>query len=153
MFHYPCGMRLVNGELRSEVGIRVMVSGRCEHGVVDGDKPFLQTGPRCGMCREGWYANESGKPWNRTATCPSCGEKLHISYKPTSEGYVAHCWSHGAGSIWCKRSAYVIRGEEANYNFYGWGKWETEAVFLTNQFMDALERHDRYSHYSFANAA
>jgi len=145
-FTYPWRMRLVDGELCSSVGIRVMVSARCPHGVVDGDKPFAQTGPRCDMCRESWYALESPRTplrW-REAYCPDCGAELHITYKPTDDGNVIQCWSHAAGSIWCTRSAFPVRDYEQHFNFDGWGKWEAHAQFLTDQFMRALERNVRY---------
>lgn len=151
MFHYPWGLHLIQGELASKTGIKLKNNVRCPHGVVDGDKPFTAAGPRCLMCREEWYPVESsGRERRREASCPTCGESLHITYvgkydKDTRKyPYVPQSWSHEAGALWCKRSSFPIRGHEQNYGFYGWGDWVEYSEFLIRQFHDGLEREMLY---------
>lgn len=156
-------IRIIEGVQCSETGVPLESGIRCPHGVVDGNKPIAQSGPRCLQCRKEWrpaVAKEDlGSGLRDSHFCPTCGERLHITYFPKTveeydaEGkwrgskqvYVPGCWSHEAPNLGCVRSAFPVEGYEEHYNSYGWGRWEEYSARLIKELHDRLERSMRYA--------
>lgn len=155
-------IRIIEGVQCSETGIPLEMGIRCAHGVVDGDKPLAQSGPRCLECRKTWYPTirmaDYGRGLKEYRFCSSCGEDLHITYFPTrvesygpegqylgsKQGYEPGRWSHGDSGYGCKHSGYPVDGFEKNYGQGGWGHWEEYSARLIRELHDGLERDMRF---------
>lgn len=144
-------LRVIDGVQCSELGIVLEANVRCSHGVVDGDKPIGQHGPRCAACLSKWSPvmkmRDYGRGSEEHAYCPTCGESLHITYSPASnrsQAYLPLCWSHNASSLGCPRATFPVDSYEERYNGYGWGQWTEHTEHLVREMHDSLERDSLY---------
>lgn len=114
----------VDGHYITRHGINTTMGVRCQHGVVDGDKPLSETGPRCQACCKYWYPELKQVYWdpntNIRAHCRDCGETLHIVSRVYEESLQPLCYAHTAPRG-CPRDAYVVSGFEKNFwNSMNW---------------------------------
>jgi len=143
-------LRLIDGVPCSELGIALELGVPCAHGVLDGDKPLAQSGPRCLQCRVAWYPHTRSSKLRdtvrETVHCPRCGERLNLIYgmalkivrdssgRATGyrESFAPLHWAHSRASD-CARSELPVVGYEDSYRSNGWGRWEQHAAELLQQ--------------------
>ena len=118
-------IRKVGDHYVTRHGINTTMGVRCKHGVVDGDKPLSETGPRCQACREYWYPDFHEVSWDPGVSrphCRDCGESLHAVSRVylDYDGLQPLCYAH-ATPQGCPRDSYVVPGFEKN--FWGSADW------------------------------
>lgn len=135
--HYD--IEIINGLPYTRPGVCMLSGVRCPHGVVDGDKPLTAAGPRCKTCLATWQPISRPSDHYKNQMdyfCNECGEELHTVYSSRSGKTKARFLAHDT-PIGCSITDYPIPGNEHEYNFYGFGKFEQhlERLWSNAQYM------------------